>query len=363
MALDPPAAQGATTPKPTTPRKRWPGPSQEAVTEMTTDSRDAERHLLTEIAALYFLEQVTQEELAKRFAMSRAKIGRLLKRAREEGIVEITVRPHPSAVSEMEEEFRQRFGLSRLLISTDHRDPDTQRSAVASLVAAYLNRVLDDGMIVAVGMGHNVGAVADNITSPAPRAVTFVSAIGGSMRAGGYMNPDHICRRLAARFGGESETLYAPALVANPELKAALIGQDTVKHTLDRARRADLALIGVGDVSEDSNMVRMGWFSPSEVAEARLSGTIGDMMGYDFIDIEGRPSNTAMQGRIIGLTMAELCRIPDVIAIASETTKAAGILGALRTGTINTLATSTSNAHTVRSLDDATRGHRSRPLD
>ena len=60
-------------------------------------------------------------------------------------------------------------------------------------------------------------------------------------------------------------------------------------------RLAIAALVGIGDLSEDSNMVRMGWFSPQEVAEARLLGTIGDIMGYDFIDIHGRSSSTAMR--------------------------------------------------------------------
>lgn len=316
---------------------------------------DLEHRTLVEIAALYYLDQVTQEELSQRFGMSRARIGRLLKRAREEGVVEISVKPHASMTSELQTEFQQRFGLSRLLVAPDERDADALRASVAGMVASYLDRVLTDGMIVAVGMGRNVGAVADKIATPTPRAVTFVSAIGGSLRAGSVMNPDHICRRLAARFGGDSETLYAPALVANPELKASVVENETVRRTLDHARRADIALIGVGDVSEDSNMVRMGWFSPQEVAQARLSGTIGDMMGYDFIDIEGRPSDTTMQGRVIGLTTAELRSIPNVIAIASETTKAIGILGALRTDVINTLATSSVNALTVRNLDDATR--------
>jgi DNA-binding transcriptional regulator LsrR (DeoR family) len=169
--------------------------------------KDAELDIIADIAALYYADQVTQEELSHKFGMSRAKIGRLLKRAREEGIVEITVRPHPGVAAKIEQEFIQRFGIERLIIAVDHRDQDTQRLALASLVAAHLNRLLRDGMIVAVGMGRNIGAVADGVVSPNQRAVTFVSAIGGSLRAGEFMNPDHICRRLAARFGGESETL------------------------------------------------------------------------------------------------------------------------------------------------------------
>ncbi len=307
------------------------------------------------IASLYYYDDVTQEELSRRFGMSRARISRLLKRAREEGVVEIRVHHQPGVRADLEQEFIRRFGIDRLLVAVDQRDPQGQRLAVGSLVASHLVRTLSDGMIVATGMGRNVAAVAEAVVPSVRRAVTFVSAIGGSARAGETMNPDHIGRRLAVRFGGDSETLYAPALVANMMLRDALYQNETVKMVLDRARRADVALVGIGDLSEDSNMVRMGWFSPQEVAEARLSGTIGDIMGYDFIDIQGQPSTTEMQGRVIGLNTRDLLRIPDVVAIASENTKAAAILGALRTGVINTLATSSTNARTIIRLDDATR--------
>lgn len=259
--------------------------------------------LMTEVAMLYYLDNITQEAIANRFDLSRVKVSRLLKRARDEGVVEVRVLQHPALNTELEQALVERFQLDRALIAVDHGDPDTQRSAVASLVANYLNKTLSDGMIVAVGMGRNVGAVAENVFLPVTRNCTFVCAIGGSLKAGEYMNPDHICRRLALRFGAESETLYAPALVANPELRSVLINNDTVRSTLDRARRADIALIGIGDMSENSNMVRMGWFSPQEIAQARVSGTVGDMMGYDFIDIHGQPAVNAMQGRVIGLTV------------------------------------------------------------
>lgn len=320
----------------------------------TAEGTDVSAEILVEIASLYYYQDTTQEELSRRFGLSRAKVSRLLKRAREDGIVEIRVHQSPGVSTELEQEFIAAFGIDRLLVSPDQTDPEAQRLAVASLVATHLSRTLMEGMTAAVGMGRNVAAVADCL-APARRAVTFICAIGGSVRAGEHMNPDHICRRMAVRFGGESETLYAPALVDDAALRDELYRNHTVKLSLDRARRADVALVGIGDLSEDSNMVRMGWFSSQEVAEARVAGTIGDIMGYDFIDIHGRPSSANMQGRVIGLTTRDLRRIPNVIAIASENTKAAAILGALRTGAINTLATSSTNARTVLRLHDATK--------
>ncbi len=315
---------------------------------------DPDIELMTEISALYYLQDITQDELSQRYKTSRSKIWRILKRAREAGIVDIQVRANPNMAKHLEDEFKRRFGLNRLFAAIDHPNPATQRAAVASLVANHLDNVLVDDMIVAVGMGRNVSAITEAFGTPRPRNVVFASALGGSVRGGETINADHIARRLATRFGGRSETLYAPALVSNSRLREELINNETVKGTLDRARRADIALIGLGDLSEDSNLIRMGWFSSQEMTSARVRGTVGDMMGHDLIDIEGRPSG-GMEGRVIGLTMSELRSIPNVVAIASEGTKTAIILAALRTGTVNSLATSLANAAAVIDLDDSTR--------
>src|SRR4051812_41862808 len=106
---------------------------------------------LTQLAKLYYVDGLTQEDLAKKFTISRVKVGRLLKRAVEEGIVEIRVRHHPRATQALEQALIDRFGLQRAIISVDHNDLDSQREMLAGLVASYLDRVLVDGSLVAVG--------------------------------------------------------------------------------------------------------------------------------------------------------------------------------------------------------------------
>lgn len=316
---------------------------------------------LAKLATLYYIDGCTQEELSKTFGISRATVGRLLRKAQEEGIVEIRVRPHATFASDLERQLIERFGIRRALIAIDHKDMDKQRELLAGLVASELDRILMDGSIVAVGMGRNLSSVSEHAMSTTRRQCVFVSAIGGSYRGGQAMNADHIARRLAARFGGESESLYAPALVNDPLVRQALLENETVRYTLDKARRADIVLIGIGDMSEDSNMVRMGWFTVEEITEAKRNGTVGDMMGYDFIDIHGQPAMTPIQGRVVGLNHRDLQRIPNVIAVAAESSKVTGILGALRTGAIKTLATTASNASAVLQLDEAIRKER-RPV-
>lgn len=311
---------------------------------------------LTELAKLYYIDGWTQEEAAQRFGISRVKVGRLLKRAVAEGIVEVRVRLRhpPGSTAALEQALIERFGIRRAIIAVDHQDRDRQRDLLAGLIARYLDQTLGHHSTVAIGMGRNVSAVPAQVVTEQQRECCFVCAIGGSYRGGDAMNSDQICRQLAVRFGGNSVTLYAPAVVSDAVIRENLLENDTVRRSLDQAQRADIALVGIGDILEDSNMVRMGWFSDAEIAEVRALGVVGDIMGYDFVDIDGRLADTPLAGRMIGLSLAHLRDIPDVIATASEPTKVTGILGALRSGAIDTLATTQSIAQAVLNLDQAT---------
>jgi DNA-binding transcriptional regulator LsrR (DeoR family) len=265
-------------------------------------------------------------------------------------VVEIRVRLHSSQTRELEREFAARFGLRHLLVAPEAASPVRQRAHVAALVSSFLEANLREGAVVAVGMGRNVAAVAGAQAGRSFQSVRWVSASGGATEAGDEGNADHICRALARRFGGAAATLYAPAHVPDPRLREALMQHETVRRTLNLARSADVALMGVGDLGPDSHMARMGWFSPAEIGRAQAMGVVGDLMGYDFFTRQGRAMNDELGGRVIGLSREDLRRIGCTLAVASEPSKALSILGALRTGTIDVLATSAPNARAVLDL-------------
>ncbi|WP_375749740.1 sugar-binding transcriptional regulator [Vibrio sp. HN007] len=317
---------------------------------------EEESDLLTEISVAYYQDGATQEEISKKFAISRAKVGRMLKQARDEGIVEITVKYHPVFSAKIEQRLIERFGIKRALVALDQPNEELQRLQVSGLVSNYLSSTLKDGMVVTVGQGRNVSSVAHYVGVVSPRDCKFVCGIGGIHPRGGMFNADHICRQLAKKYGGTSETLYAPAYAENKDQKDVFMQNATVKQTLDLARKADMALIGVGDMSENSYMVDLGWFTADEVVQSRLhQGVVGDFAGYDFFDIKGQTANTVMSDRVIGLSIEEFRPINEVVAIAAENSKPLSLLGALRTGVIDVLATSVSNALTVLNLDEQVR--------
>lgn len=318
----------------------------------TNSAADLEQ--MTAIARRYYEDDAKQADIADEFGLSRIKVSRLLRQALAEGVVDVRIHVHRSVTVALEERLKKRFGIQAALIAADRRDPQAQRADVAMLVADYLEQVLFDGATVAVGMGRNIAAVADCPGRPCLERTTFVCATGGAHRAGEPWNADHICRKLAKRFGGSPETLYAPAYVPDAALRDALLRNQTIRRTLDVARGADLALIGIGDLGEDSHMLRMGWFRRDEIVAARAAGVVGDVMGYDFLDLQGREYNDILGGRIIGLRLAEIRTIPTVVAVASEASKMIATLAALRTGAVDVIATTLSNVQGLLTLDEAT---------
>ncbi|GAL28481.1 transcriptional regulator SorC family [Vibrio variabilis] len=172
---------------------------------MKNDSNETSNDLLTEIAVAYYQDGATQEEISKKFGVSRAKIGRLLKQARDEGIVEITVKYHPVYSAKIEQRLIERFGIKRALIALDQPDEESQRNQVGGLVSNYLAQTLRGGTVVTVGQGRNVSAVAHHMGVISPRDCKFVCGIGGIHPRGGRFNADHICRQLAKKYGGTSE--------------------------------------------------------------------------------------------------------------------------------------------------------------
>ncbi len=108
--------------------------------------------------------------------------------------------------------------------------------------------------------------------------------------------------------------------------------------------------MGVGDARDDSAVVQMGCFSVEEMGHLRDARAVGDILGF-FFDVEGRPVADGMESRVVALSPEALRHIPCVIATASETGKTTALLGALRTGIVDVLATSVANARAVLALD------------
>jgi len=306
---------------------------------------------LIRLASLYYLEGKTQAEVAQELGISRQKVQRLLRQARELGIVEINVRSLPTVSLDLEKRLKTHFQLKDVVVAASHPGEAERRQSVAQAAASYLERHLSDGMVVAVGMGRNTGEIPEFYHPSRGIDCTFVSAMGNSPHVGESINPNNICQKLAANSKGRAMHLYAPAYVESQRVRDILFAQEAVGPILTQAKQADIAIVGIGTPSDDATLVRMDCLSPTEARRLTSSRAVGDMLGAYF-DEDGRMIASDLYGRLVGLTLEDLRNIPRVIAVVSEKGKSKAILGALRTGVIHIVITDSDNALEVLRMID-----------
>ncbi len=72
--------------------------------------------LISRIATLYYREDKNQSEIGDVLGISTSKVSRLLKQAREQGLVEVTIRTPFQQIFELEEQIERVTGVKRAIV-------------------------------------------------------------------------------------------------------------------------------------------------------------------------------------------------------------------------------------------------------
>lgn len=285
--------------------------------------------LLGKVARLHYDYGLTHREVGEVLHLSRVKVTRLLRRARDLGVVQIRILSDASPFAVLETQLAARFGLDEAIVVPACDDESDQRTALALGAARYLQRVVTDDMVVAIGLSRTIATIPQLIVDPRPTRVTFVSMTGGLRKVSLAANPYEGTERLAQLFGGVAEHLHAPAIVGSPAVAEALLSDSTTGAVLACAASADAALLGVGAVSGRATLVDEGQLSRSEIGSLVAAGAVGDLAGR-FFDAVGARVAHEIDTRAVGLTLEQIGRIPLRIVAAGGAGKDEAIAAALR---------------------------------
>ena len=107
-------------------------------------SDNEKRNMLASVANLYYNAEMTQNQIAERFFTSRSKISRMLKEARQLGIVEIKILEPWDRNIELEQEFMKRFSLKDVRVISTKESNDTMVLQKLGEVAAYYLDMMDE---------------------------------------------------------------------------------------------------------------------------------------------------------------------------------------------------------------------------
>ena len=321
---------------------------------------DEDHHeLLAQVASMYYEGEKSQSEIAEEFGLSRVKVYRLLKEAREKQVVRIEIDWPIERDSQMENHLRQAFHLKKALVlktHTSHSSGDLRR--LGQMTARYLEMILDDGMTLSVCLGRSTYEVIHAIRPGFRANVNVVQAMGSIPFTIQDLDSSALARQLAQNLGGQVLYLPSPFMANNPEEAGVLRRQRLIEQTLDASRSADILLVGIGSLNPDtSRYVLSSMISADSLNALAAEGAAGDI-GGQFFNLSGDLHPCVYNECIIGLTIEEMKRIPNTIAVAMGSYKAQAILGGLRTGVIDILCTDLQTASEVLRLEGDSSGLR-----
>ncbi len=312
---------------------------------------DAEERFLTRVAWAYHVEGLTQEQVAQKLGATRLRVNKSLSEARRRGLVRITFNTAYAACAELEQALIERYGLTQAYVAPAPQDARDVQMIVGAALGNLLSEVLADPAIRLFGMSWgNTLNLATRFVAAMERPDLEVISVMGGLTRGSDLNSFEITTRLADLLGAQHSYFTAPLYAGSAASRDTIMQLDVFREVLEKLRSVDAMAMAAGDLSTRSLLMRDGLPSDTTMDELIALGGVGDVLGT-VIDAQGRPVDHPINERVIGIGLADLARIPNVILAAGGVPKGPVIRAILGLGHINTFVTDEATARAL--LDTA----------
>jgi lsr operon transcriptional repressor len=288
--------------------------------------------LRTRVAWLYYMESLTQAEIAERLGLTRARVNRTLGECRETGLVRITLNSRFESCVALEHQLIERGLLRDAVIIPTPEDPDQLLGLLGMAAGDYLSKFIGERELSTIGIGWGA-TLRETIrhVQAARNPDLCVTAMMGGLAQGLELNTFEIAGELARRLQAQCRYLAAPIYAASPRSRDTILAQEVFQEVLQRWSTIELALLSIGDLSPRSLLIRNGLPSDVSVEDLRAKGAVGDILGQ-FLDARGRPIGHSINRRAIAMPLERLAKLGTVVLIAGGANKTRVIAAALRNG-------------------------------
>lgn len=282
-------------------------------------------------AWLYYSDQMTQSEIAKKLHVSRATIVNYLQEARERGIVSVRISTQASGRTTVARGLAEKYGLTGGVFVIPSADDETLVRRLGDAGARVLAEQIEPGDTIGVAWGRTVLAVADLITLPAPLQNLTVVQVSGSSTGSPDFSAELCTSVMSSRINARCVNLLAPAVLSTRELKEMLLAEPVLKKQFEVIHSTNRILFGVGDIGPRSTVRASGIASMDQIDGYVNDGAVAVIIGR-FIDADGRPMPGDLDDRMVGIALEELQQVPSRICVAGGKSKLPAIRATLKGG-------------------------------
>ena len=292
--------------------------------------------LTASVARRYYLDGKSQVDIADELGLSRFQVARLLEAARASGLVRIEI-PSVGAIDvDLSGRLQDAYGLRHaIVVDTPHVNPASLLPELGEAAAELLSEITTADDVLGLAWSRAVSAMTNALTTLP--AIPVVQLTGALARLDLADTSVDLVRQAARKSGGPAHFFYAPTIVPDARTARALRQQPEVARAFSLFSTVTKAVVGVGLWAATESTV---YDATDEKARAALErhGVCAEVSGV-LVDTEGRPVDSELSRRIIGIGATELRGIPEVIAIAYNTGRTPAVRAAILGGLVNGIVT------------------------
>ena len=362
-----------------------------------------------EAASMYYVQGETMEVIAHHLGVSRSTVSRLLARARQEGVVRVSL-VQPGGAGSLEGRMAQTFGVRTHIVPVREGTTEIHRlQQVAAVAATHMVDLIEaltepgrsggpgggvaqgpagsggedrgnrsgtggdapgdgaarqgagrdggGGVVVGVAWGTTMSEVSAALPARSVPGLTVVQLNGASDPVREGPSAGEVLSRLRTSLGARTISFPVPAFFDHVATREAMWSERSVKRVLAVTRRASLAVFGVGALDAlngalPSQVYEGGHLTARDQAVLRRQNVVGDVCTV-LLRSDGSWRDVTLNARATGPTPAQLARIPRRLCVAAGTGKARALLAALRARTATDLVVDDATARAVLELAEA----------
>ncbi|NMA23650.1 MAG: hypothetical protein GX938_09135 [Spirochaetales bacterium] len=299
---------------------------------------------LFDVAVAYYIKGKLQREIAEELGVSRVQVSKYLSLAHKRGVVGISV--NPPWVEDNEEEryqilFKQFFDIDSLILTPKlHHENKTYQVLIEHATNYLINDAGQIPLNVGVGWGKTIYDISlqknpNNESIPwtiSPLAVT-------SNFDDDYFNYHAITSNFKSLWGTETSDPLMSMLATNSSYEQHLNTVTSLWESLD------MLVFGIGISFTRYPGSRTHLFPKDTLNKLRTLDITGDIINT-FFDIDGNlfiPKSSEM----VTVPFNILKNVKKKVAIASGCQKVPSIIGACRSGLVDTLVTDIQTAKLI----------------
>ena len=191
--------------------KLHPGRPSLPATQIVAPGTGVARNRLR-IAWMYYVEGLTQNEIADKLGIGRVTVVRNINEALKQREVKIWIEGEIAECFELEVQLKSALWPARGHCLPEPSSPANVTKAIAAAAGMYITDSLTDDMSIGVGWGATLYELLQTLTPRELENVQVVSLLGGIVQARRY-NPSEFAWQFARIVGADCYLLVAPAVV------------------------------------------------------------------------------------------------------------------------------------------------------